>query len=164
MCRSVLYYSIMADKEMVSAKVASRTKDRLDEYADKEGISRSQAIGRILKQGLDVEESDMRLVPVRSDGGTVIEDRLDQIESQQQDRLDEIDSKIEAGLEKEPSWIEQQIQAVQISSAGLGLAGAAAYFLSLASLTSIEPSLAYGLVIFSAIIAFLSKVIGDVVK
>jgi len=154
----------MADKEMVSAKVASRTKDRLDEYADKEGISRSQAIGRILKQGLDVEESDMRLVPVRSDGGTVIEDRLDQIESQQQNRLDEIDSKIKAGFEKEPSWIEQQIQAVQISSVGLTLAGAAVYLLSLTNLTSIEGSLAYGLMAISAVVAFLSMAIGDVIK
>jgi antitoxin component of RelBE/YafQ-DinJ toxin-antitoxin module len=154
----------MADKEMVSAKVASRTKDRLDEYADKEGISRSQAIGRILKQGLDVEESDMRLVPVRSDGGTVIEDRLDQIESQQQNRLDEIDRKVEENLEKEPSWIEQQIQAIQISSVGLGLAGAAVYLLSLANLTSIEGSLAYGLMAFSAVAALLSLVIQEVVK
>jgi antitoxin component of RelBE/YafQ-DinJ toxin-antitoxin module len=79
----------MAEKEMVSAKVASRTKDRLDEYADKEGISRSQAIGRILKQGLDVEESDMRLVPVRSDGGTIIEDRLDEIEQKQIQEIEE---------------------------------------------------------------------------
>jgi antitoxin component of RelBE/YafQ-DinJ toxin-antitoxin module len=154
----------MADKEMVSAKVASRTKDRLDEYADKEGISRSQAIGRILKQGLDVEESDMRLVPVRSDGGTVIEDRLDQIESQQQNRLDEIDSKIESGFDKKPSWIEQQIQAVQISSVGLTLAGAAVYLLSLTNLTSIEGSLAYGLMAISAVVALLSMAIGDVIK
>jgi antitoxin component of RelBE/YafQ-DinJ toxin-antitoxin module len=154
----------MPDKEMVSAKVAQRTKKRLDRYAENEGISRSQAIGRMLKQGLDVEESDMRLVPVRSDGGTVIEDRLDQIESQQQNRLDEIDSKIEAGFEKEPSWIEQQIQAIQISSVGLGLAGAAVYLLSLANLTSIEGSLAYGLMVISAVVAFLSMVIEDVIK
>jgi antitoxin component of RelBE/YafQ-DinJ toxin-antitoxin module len=153
----------MADKEMVSAKVASRTKDRLDEYADKEGISRSQAIGRMLKQGLDVEESDMRLVPVRSDGGTVIEDRLDQIESQQQNRLEEIDRKVEASLEDEPSWIEQQIQAVQISSVGLGLAGAAVYLLSVVNLTSIEGSLAYGLMAFSAVIALLSMVVEEVI-
>lgn len=164
MCRSVLYYSIMADKEMVSAKVASRTKDRLDDYAEKEGISRSQAIGRILKQGLDVEESDMRLVPVRSDGGTVIEDRLDQIESQQQNRLDEIDRKIEGNLEEKPSWVEQQIQAVQISAVGLGLAGVAVYLLSSANLTSIESSLAYGLIAFSAGVTLLSMIIEEVIE
>jgi hypothetical protein len=151
-------------KKTLTAKVSPKTLDRLEDYADREQLSKSESADRLIKQGLDVEESDMRLVPVRSDGGTVIEDRLDQIESQQQNRLDEIDRKVEENLEKEPSWIEQQIQAIQISSVGLGLAGAAVYLLSLANLTSIEGSLAYGLMAFSAVAALLSLVIQEVVK
>jgi hypothetical protein len=69
-------------KEMVSAKLSSVTKERLEEYADRVGISRSEAVDRMVKQGLDVEESDMRLVPVRSDGGTVIEDELENTQNQ----------------------------------------------------------------------------------
>lgn len=149
---------------MLGAKVAPKTLGRLEDYADREGISKSEATDRLLKQGLDVEESDMRLVPIRSDGGTIIEDRLDQIESQQQNRLDEINQKVEASIKNEPSWIEQQIRAVQISSVGLGLAGAATYLLSVANLTSIESSLAYGLMAFSAAVALLSMVVEEVIE
>jgi hypothetical protein len=63
---------------MVSAKMGNRTVERLEEYAEKEGISRSQATERMAKQGLDVEESDMRLIPVKTDGGTRIENTLNQ--------------------------------------------------------------------------------------
>jgi hypothetical protein len=68
-------------KEMLGAKVAPRTLDRLEKYADKEGISKSEAADRMIKQGLDVQESDMRLVPVQADGGTVIEDELENTQS-----------------------------------------------------------------------------------
>jgi hypothetical protein len=97
----------------------------------------------MLKQGLDVEESDMRLVPVRSDGGTVIEDRLDQIESQQQNRLDEIDQKVEASLEDESSWFSEWLETMRISAAGLTLGGVVAYILSAAGQLSLSPSLAF---------------------
>jgi hypothetical protein len=61
-------------KEMLGAKVAPRTLDRLEKYADKEGISKSEAADRMIKQGLDVQESDMRLVPVQADGCSGIGD------------------------------------------------------------------------------------------
>ena len=70
----------MSRKEMVSAKIGGKTYERLDSYAEREEISRSQAIDRMLKQGLDVEESDMRLVPVQTDGGTKIENQLDSVQ------------------------------------------------------------------------------------
>lgn len=82
----------MADKTMVSSKMGDRTVKRLEKYAEKEGISRSQAVERMVKQGLDVEESDMRLIPVETDGGTKIENKLDSVQSSinsQNDRLDE---------------------------------------------------------------------------
>jgi hypothetical protein len=61
-------------KNTLSAKVGDRTLERLEDYADEEGISKSEATDRMVKQGLDVEESDMRLVPVRADGSGTVED------------------------------------------------------------------------------------------
>jgi len=76
----------MSKKEMVSAKIGGKTYERLENYADREEISRSQAIDRMLKQGLDVEESNMRLVPVKTDGGTKIENQLESVQNELQDR------------------------------------------------------------------------------
>lgn len=78
-------------KETLTAKVSPKNLERLEEYAEREGISKSEATDRLVKQGLDVEESDMRLVPVKADGGTIIEDRLDEIERHQQNRLNDIE-------------------------------------------------------------------------
>jgi hypothetical protein len=69
-------------KETLTAKVSPKNLERLESYADREGISKSEATDRLVKQGLDVEESDMRLVPVKSDGGTKIEDSLGDVQSQ----------------------------------------------------------------------------------
>lgn len=85
---------------MVSAKIAERTKERLDEYAEREGISRSQAIGRMLKQGLDVEESDMRLVPVQTDGGTKLENQLSEVDREVGD-LEEAVNTMRSNIEAE---------------------------------------------------------------
>lgn len=78
-------------KKMISAKVAERTATRLDKYADKEGISRSQAIGRMVKQGLDVEESDMRLIPVETDGGTKLENQLGEVQEKIEKQSEDIE-------------------------------------------------------------------------
>ena len=88
----MLYHGVMSRKEMVSAKIGGKTYDRLENYSDEEGISRSQAIDRMLKQGLDVEESDMRLVPVKTDGGTEIENQLDSVESHLENQSEKIDT------------------------------------------------------------------------
>jgi len=93
---------------MVSAKIAERTKNRLDEYAEKEGISRSQAIGRMLKQGLDVEESDMRLVPVQTDGGTKLENQIGEVQQRIEQQSENYEHKL-------------QVQNYQILLVALGL-------------------------------------------
>jgi len=93
---------------MVSAKIAERTKNRLDEYAEKEGISRSQAIGRMLKQGLDVEESDMRLVPVQTDGGTKLENQIGEVQQRIEQQSEDYEHKL-------------QVQNYQILLVALGL-------------------------------------------
>ena len=98
----------MVEKSMVSAKIAERTKKRLDEYAEKEGISRSQAIGRMLKQGLDVEESDMRLVPVQTDGGTKLENQIGEVQQTIEQQSENYEQKL-------------QTQNYQILLIGLGL-------------------------------------------
>ena len=77
---------------MVSAKIGGKTYDRLENYSEEEGISRSQAIDRMLKQGLDVEESDMRLVPVKTDGGTRMENKLDSVENHIEIQSDKIEA------------------------------------------------------------------------
>lgn len=79
-------------KEMLGAKVSPRTMERLEGYADQEGISKSEATQRLLDKGLDVQESDMRLVKVRGDGGTVIEDELKFTQNQVQNTKSEVDS------------------------------------------------------------------------
>lgn len=107
-------------KEMVGAKVSPKTAERLEEYADREQISKSQAVDRILKQGLDIEESDMRLVPVESDGGTVIEENLSQIDGQ----LQELDQEI-GTVTEEIGTVQEQNERVQqvVGSLLLGIVG-----------------------------------------
>lgn len=87
-------------KKTLTAKLSPKNLNRLEDYADREGISKSEATDRLVKQGLDVEESDMRLVPVRSDGGTIIEDRLDEIEKRQQEQFESTQDKIENSIDK----------------------------------------------------------------
>lgn len=97
-------------KKAVTAKLSPKTLDRLEDYAERESISRSEATDRMVKQGLDVEESDMRLIPVRSDGGTIIEDRLDEIEKQQRTHLSEIEEN-QATAREELTEIQKDLQA-----------------------------------------------------
>ena len=86
----------MSRKEMVSAKIGGKTFDRLENYADEEEISRSQAVDRMVKQGLDVEESDMRLVPVKTDGGTRIENQLQKNEKELENVKQELKSEFKS--------------------------------------------------------------------
>jgi hypothetical protein len=82
----------MPDKKMVSSKMGSRTVQRIEDYAEREGISKSQAVERMVKQGLDVEESDMRLIPVQTDGGTRIENQLSSVEDSIKKQSEKIES------------------------------------------------------------------------
>lgn len=154
----------MAKDHQIAVRINDRTHDAIQEFADEYDLNQAEAVRRMVEARLAGE--GYLSGPAVADGGIAqqVNDRLDDIENHQKNRLDEIDQKVEKNLEKEPSWIEQQVQAVQISSVGLTLAGAAVYLLSLANLTSIEGSLAYGLMAISAVVASLSMVIGDVIK
>ena len=83
---------------MVSAKIAPRTKERLDSYKEEQGVSRSQAIDIMLKQGLDVEESDMRLIPVKTDGGSKLENEVQETQKQV-DEVESIAEEIQSDIE-----------------------------------------------------------------
>jgi hypothetical protein len=128
----------MSRKEMVSAKIGGKTYDRLENYSDEEGISRSQAIDRMLKQGLDVEESDMRLVPVKTDGGTEIENQLDSVESHLENQSEKIDTQqrnqnyLNLILVVSLVWIGVQLvvelPALVLGVSGIALIAGIAYF------------------------------------
>lgn len=47
----------MSGKQTISAKIGDKTVDRLEEWADEEGISRSQATEHLTRKGLDEAES-----------------------------------------------------------------------------------------------------------
>jgi antitoxin component of RelBE/YafQ-DinJ toxin-antitoxin module len=110
----------MVEKSMVSAKIAERTKERLDEYADTEGISRSQAIGRMLKQGLDVEESDMRLIPVQTDGGTKLENQISEVD-EEVGELEQTVQSIRTALESEQKANKQSTALIVFSLFWIGI-------------------------------------------
>jgi hypothetical protein len=156
---TILY--TMGERPVLTARLSERTLERLEEYSDREGMSKSKAADNMIRQGLDVEESDMRLVPVRSDGGTVIEDRLDEIEQQQTQKLDEI----EAALEDEPSKLEKWVYGMWTWSAGLTLAGAIAYVVSgPLGIGSINPDMAFWFTGFSAFFVLSFYVIQEAIR
>jgi len=100
---------------MVSAKIAPRTKERLDNYKEEQGVSRSQAIDIMLKQGLDVEESDMRLVPVKTDGGTKIENEIQETQ-EQVNSIEDIAQK----LDEQQTELKDDVQQNNLNYALLG--------------------------------------------
>lgn len=48
----------MSQKQTISAKIGDKTVDRLEDWADEEGVSRSQATEHFARKGLDENESD----------------------------------------------------------------------------------------------------------
>jgi antitoxin component of RelBE/YafQ-DinJ toxin-antitoxin module len=105
----------MSEKHMVSAKIAPRTKERLDNYKEEQGVSRSQAIDIMLKQGLDVEESDMRLVPVKTDGGTKIKNEIEETQKQV-NSIEDIAQK----LDEQQTELKDDVQQNNLNYALLG--------------------------------------------
>jgi hypothetical protein len=52
----------MSEKPIISAAVPEKTKEKVDSYAEREGISRSEAVNRLLEQGIDVSRSDVTVI------------------------------------------------------------------------------------------------------
>lgn len=110
-------------KEMVSAKLSPVTKERLEDYADRMGISRSEAVDRMVTQGLDVEESDMRLVKVQNDGGTPIENvenTVGKIQSDVDDLNGEIE-KVENGFEAQSVYLRNLLSLLAFGMVWIGI-------------------------------------------
>jgi len=148
-------------KETLTAKVSPKTLNRLEKHADDEGISKSEAADRLLKQGLDVEESDMRLVPVKADGGTVIEDRLDRIEQSQQKEFNRIEDTID-NLEDEPSFYNELMNKTVWFFWGLVIVGSLISIYSYYGiLQSINPDVAAG---FTIVVTFLFFTLNKIYK
>jgi predicted transcriptional regulator len=51
----------MSDKEMVSVRLHTDTKRRLEKYAEEHDVSRSTAIRRLLEKGADLEETGLTI-------------------------------------------------------------------------------------------------------
>lgn len=148
-------------KKTLTAKVSPKTMNRLEAYADREELSKSESADRLIKQGLDVEESDMRLVPVQTDGGTIIENRLDEIEKNQQNQLDKIDSKIES-LDDEPSQVEEIIDQTVLWSFGFTMIGSIIGLLvGIGLVTSVNFNLVTAFTFISGIIFVVSNLIRE---
>jgi len=80
----------MAEKELISVRIETDTKQQVEEYADKHGVSRSVAIRRLLDKGMNLEEAGIvvaasdkteRTIP---DGGR-LEETQNQVEEVSED-------------------------------------------------------------------------------
>jgi hypothetical protein len=66
----------MTQKEVLSARLDEKTSEQLDEFADENSLSRSEAAERLIHQSLRIENGDVEIVPVSPDGG--IEQKIDE--------------------------------------------------------------------------------------
>jgi hypothetical protein len=149
-------------KETLTAKVSPKNLERLEKYAEREGISKSEATDRLVKQGLDVEESDMRLVPVRSDGGTIIEDRLDEIERHQQNRLSEIEqTQHEIQSELDQPWYAELVDDTVLWSWALTLSGV--FLFAISGFFNYSSDLATMITLISGVVFVVSKSVQEVI-
>lgn len=56
----------MSDKELVSLRLETDTKRRIERYAEKHDVSRSTAMRRLLEKGADLEEAGLTVAASRS--------------------------------------------------------------------------------------------------
>lgn len=59
----------MSDKEMVSVRLHTDTKRRVERYAEEHDVSRSTAIRRLLEKGADLEEAGLAIAASKQTGG-----------------------------------------------------------------------------------------------
>jgi hypothetical protein len=76
-------------KKTLTAKVSPQTLERLEEWAEEKGISKSEATNRLLDKSLDIEEDD-KFVVMTDGKGEQIETTLAEVDSQ----LSEIDEQV----------------------------------------------------------------------
>jgi hypothetical protein len=86
-------------KEVLSARLDEITSEQLDEFADRNSLSRSEAAERLIHQSLRIEKGDVEIVPVSPDGG--IDQQLDQTRQALQSQSNRLEEQEEAQL-----WIQ----------------------------------------------------------
>lgn len=71
-------------KPVISGSVPEELKEKVDEYKEENGYSRSEAIRNLLKTGIEVETSDKAVLPVDAiaDGGQVKEEMKQEVEEE----------------------------------------------------------------------------------
>ena len=66
-------------KQAVTSKIGDKTVERIEEYAESQDISRSQAIEELTRKALKVEDKGEIVI---TDGGNQVENRLDSFEEE----------------------------------------------------------------------------------
>jgi cell division protein FtsB len=76
-------------KQAVTSKIGDKTVERIEEYAESQDISRSQAIEELTRKALKVEDKGEIVI---TDGGNQVERQLDSVESHLENQSDKIDT------------------------------------------------------------------------
>lgn len=83
----------MTDKELISVRLETDTKQRVDRYADEHDVSRSVAIRRLLDKGIDFEEAGLAVASSNQTDRTIPDGgQLEETQSQVQEVSRDIDS------------------------------------------------------------------------
>ena len=83
-------------KDTLSARISSNTTEKLEEYADKRKISKSEATDRLLNKALRIESADVEIVPIATDGSGV-DERI----TEQEEILSEINQQVESVIKRD---------------------------------------------------------------
>jgi hypothetical protein len=83
-------------KDTLSARISSNTTEKLEEYADKRKISKSEATDRLLNKALRIESADVEIVPIATDGSGV-DERI----TEQEEILSEINQQFESVIKRD---------------------------------------------------------------
>ena len=93
----------MGEQPIVSASVPQRLKNQIEEYADRKGLSRSEAINRLIEQGLEMSQSEVTVIygdqEIVTDGGQLAQ-RFSAEMSSLQEQAEEIEKRVEKEAEK----------------------------------------------------------------
>ena len=76
-------------KQAVTSKIGDKTVERIEEYAESQDISRSQAIEELTRKALKVEDKGEIVI---TDGGNQVENQLDSVESHLENQSEKIDT------------------------------------------------------------------------
>jgi cell division protein FtsB len=76
-------------KRAITSKIGGKTVEKIEEYAESQDISRSQAIEELTRKALKVEDKGEIVI---TDGGNQVENQLDSVETHLENQSEKIDS------------------------------------------------------------------------